>query len=257
MLQLLPNWVTTYLLAVLLTLMALRLYSKGKQAYAKETQLLLAAKAASKERAQERHRSITHSRRPPPPSSSHPGEAAQRAGSAATEAVHVPGAQRKLDQAQSYASTLGRSLSRSSLRLRSGSLLVSVDPSILSPVSGAAGASTGGLLMQSTGARSRRWPSTTSTPDVAGGAHNRREGARAQDQNQALPSPALEQYMCSTLFQVTGVANTVRLNATAGAVLPSCTRVVVIGVFLQVCACKGHLWAACYVHGRLASVMQD
>jgi hypothetical protein len=48
--QLLPSWITTYLLSVLLTLLGLRLYTKAKQAYAKETQLLAAAKAAAKER---------------------------------------------------------------------------------------------------------------------------------------------------------------------------------------------------------------
>lgn len=48
LLQLLPNYITTYLLTILLTFMALRLYHKGREAYAKETKLLKAARHAAR-----------------------------------------------------------------------------------------------------------------------------------------------------------------------------------------------------------------
>jgi hypothetical protein len=46
--QILPNYLTTYLLALMLSFMTLRLLQKAKEIHNKETVLLEAAKAAAK-----------------------------------------------------------------------------------------------------------------------------------------------------------------------------------------------------------------
>lgn len=174
--QLLPNWITTYLLAILLTLMALRLYTKGKQTYAKETQLLLSAKAASKERHLERHRNASLNARG--------GSQSERQGSA-NGGIAVP-ASRQLQHSGSRKDVLGRSLSR----LR-GSLVVDLErtPS-QTPGSGARSFSVGSLRSQS--ARYRQLPGV--------------DDGRDTGVDQELPEPALEKYVRGTLFQVGGLA---------------------------------------------------
>lgn len=95
--------------------MALRLYSKGKQTYAKETKLLQAAKAEAKERRAERNNSM-----PPTPSLCSTSQlATSHAVASQPAAVAVP----ERRQLPHYKDALTRSFSRSVSRLR-GNLVV-------------------------------------------------------------------------------------------------------------------------------------
>lgn len=186
-LQLLPNWIITYLLAILLTLMGLRLFTKGKQAYAKETQLLLAAKAAAKERQLERHRGASLSRRSAVLDALEPAGPEETAAlTSSSQGVAVPRA-RTMKRGGSF----NRAFSQSFSRLR-GSLVVGFEqPSQQGDIVSTAGSllspAAGGLL-HAQGAD--LWSPADAA--AAGGGGN----------DQQLPAPALEQYVRSTLFQV-------------------------------------------------------
>lgn len=189
--QLLPNWFITYLLAILLTLMGLRLYSKGKQTYKKETQLLLAAKAAAKER--RRLLSAASFLR-----LASGEQAGATGGAAAAGAVEVPA--RSL-RPSSRSSILGSSFSR----LRGSLVVAGLESGTSLP--GRAPTPSGRSLLSPTGRHSLRMPAEDVAPDEAGG------------RDQQAAGQAVESYMCSTLFQVR------RLAAAAG----SCGRFVSVG----------------------------
>jgi len=184
-LQLLPNWIITYLLAILLTLMGLRLLTKGKQAYAKETQLLLAAKAAAKERHLQRNRSASLSRRGASVSRrsavldalepAGPEETAALTSSSKGVAVH-----------RARGGSFNRAFSQSFSRLRGGSLVVGYEPP---SQQGDVVSTAGSLLLPAGGLLHSRGADLWSPADAAGN-------------DQQLPAPALEQYVRSTLFQV-------------------------------------------------------
>lgn len=193
-LQLLPNWFITYLLAILLTLMALRLYSKGKQTYAKETQLLLAAKAAAKERRKSLMRSDTSAvyARSATITSPEPGPADGPSSLSATSGgVAVPVGSRSMRRSGSYNNALSRSFSR----LR-GSLVVGFEPgtSLTSPPGVAPVTPSGRSLISPAGRYSLITRVEGEGEDVVG-------NSAGQDQQQ-LPGAAVEQYIASTLFQV-------------------------------------------------------
>jgi hypothetical protein len=187
----------------MLTFMALRLYSKGKQTYAKETKLLQAAKAEAKERRAERNSSVPHTPRLYSSSQLTTSQtlASQPAAVAVPEHRHLP----------HYTDALTRSFSRSFSRLR-GSLLVG-------------GFEPGTLTSPSPEVLS--WQHQTAddiaaAADVGGGA------GCTSDQAVHIPSQqAIQGYLGSTLFQVN----------VAGAELPSSTHAVLTAglwsVFLQ------------------------
>jgi hypothetical protein len=179
--QLLPNWIITYLLAILLTLMGLRLYTKGKQTYAKETQLLLAAKAAAKERRLDRQRTLSITRGRNSSTAQHGAARAGHGASASGVAVPTSNKSRILQRGNS-------ALSRSMSRLR-GSLVVAVPPgSSLPSPSGIV--SPAGSTLVSPAARLIQ----AADGGVAGGIR------RSIDQTEQ--GKTVEKYVRSILFQV-------------------------------------------------------
>jgi hypothetical protein len=193
--QLLPNWCITYLLAILLTLMALRLYSKGKQTYAKETQLLLAAKAAAKER--RRCLSPACDIRP---TATAPEPTGASNTSVGTGLGAVPRSNGPARSSASHSNTLSRSFSR----LR-GSLVVGVGyeqgTSITSP--GSALITPSGRSLISPAAQYQLQASEAGTAEEL--VDDGRGPGTVDGPDQQLPGQAIEQYMRSTLFQV-GIA---------------------------------------------------
>lgn len=175
--QLLPNWFITYLLAILLTLMGLRLYSKGKQTYKKETQLLLAAKAAAKER----RRLLSAASFLRLASGEQAGATGGAAAAAPAGAVEVPA---RTLWPSSRSSILGSSFSR----LRDSVVVAGLEPGTSLP--GRAPTPSGRSLLSPTGRHSLRAPAEDVAPDETGGF------------DQQAAGQAVGSYMCSTLFQV-------------------------------------------------------
>lgn len=188
--QILPNWITTYLLAVLLTLMALRLYVKSKQMYVKETDLFQAAQAAAKERKLlTKQWSLTHSA-----GASH----AAASGSAAAHGSCAPegtGPTQIDVRRQSNGNVFNRSYSR----LR-GSLIVGLEPgsSLTSPSGTSIGALTPGR-----GALISPVPRYCAPVLAEGGAlQPDADGAGCYWADQQPPENVIEEYVRNTLFQV-------------------------------------------------------
>jgi hypothetical protein len=179
----------TYLLAILLTLMGLRLYSKGKQTYRKETQLLLAAKSAAKERRRLllSPTSFVRLASGQQTDDATGGDAATAAGGVSAGAVAVPAGIRR-PSSRSSGSILGRSLSR-----LQGSLVVGL-PELETALSSRAPTPSSWSLLSPAGRHSLLGgaPAEADAPD-------RETGGRDQ---QAPTGQAVESYMCSTLFQV-------------------------------------------------------
>lgn len=160
--------------------MALRLYTKGKQTYRKETQLLLAAKAAAKETRREYRRlasTIGTERLEAAP-------AGPEASATSSSGVAVP-ASRRLSNTKgtTLSQSLSRSVTRSFSRVRGGSLVVGFEPGSLTPRAG---------ITPGSGAVRR--------DDL--GASSEEGGLR----HQQLPGPAIEEYLRGTLFQVRWLA---------------------------------------------------
>lgn len=163
----------------MLTFMALRLYTKGKQTYAKETKLLQAAKAEAKERHAERNNSV-----PPTPrlrSSSQPADE--------SAALAVP-ERRQLQRSGSYKEAVTRSFTRSFTRSVSrlrGNLLVG-------------GFEPGSLTSPRPDAPS--WQHQTGDNIAAAADVGRRTGSTTDQAVHLASQQALEGYLGSTLFQV-------------------------------------------------------
>jgi hypothetical protein len=189
-LQLLPNWLITYLLAILLTLMALRLYSKGKQTYAKETQLLLAAKAAAKERRHCLSRAFDARS-----STTTPEPTGASGTSVGSSFVAVPRSSGAVRSSASYSNALSRSFSR----LR-GSLVVGIEQgtSLTSPGS-ALVTLAGGSLISPAAQYHLQGSEAGNAEELADDGGGPEAVARPDQQ---LPGQAIEKYMRSVLFQV-------------------------------------------------------
>jgi hypothetical protein len=162
----------------MLTFMALRLYTKGKQTYAKETKLLQAAKAEAKERRAERNSSVP----PTPRLRSSSQQAFSQAGASQyaddSAAVAVP-ERRQLQRGGGYKDTLTRSFSRSVSRLRGNLIVGGLEPgSLTSPRPGA-------------------------MDDIAAAADvGHRTGSTSDQTAHKVSQQAIEGYLGSTLFQV-------------------------------------------------------
>lgn len=203
--QVLPNWVTTYLLAILLTLMAIRLYVKGRQTYAKETQLLAAAKAATKERRLQHHHRAATSSALLSPTAAAAAAAAADDGVDADGVVAVPQSRRALRHSGSISHSINRSIGRSFSRVRGGSLVVGgFEPgsSLTSP----SGFSAAGSTLVSPAAARFYSAATAAAADhdaAAGDDGGGRDAGVVRGSDQQLATgQAVENYINSTLFQV-------------------------------------------------------
>lgn len=170
--------------------MALRLYSKGKQTYAKETQLLLAAKAAAKERRRCLQPAFDARPSTTAPEPTGASDTSQGPGFVAVPRNSVPAR-----SSASYSKTLSRSLSR----LR-GSLVVGFEPgtSLTSP--GSALVTPSGRSLVSPAAQYQLQASAAGNAEGLADDGRGPQGLARPDQQ--LLGQAIEQYMCSTLFQV-------------------------------------------------------